>query len=176
MQVSNHNITKLMKCQLQPQLRKTCRVKVLTTTEWNVFAVNFPLQPTSWKEQLSYRIIEELGHHSHLQLGLPESGKMEKRTSKKKTCLEGVETLSQVTEARPHLPQSISRHWFKSRRLDRNVPIVFGLLIAMDEVTLQWRKLHNAELHALYSSPDIIEESTARMMDVIWNTFCRRRN
>ena len=25
-----------------------------------------------------------------------------------------------------------------------------------DEITGEWRKLHNAELHALYSSPNII--------------------
>jgi hypothetical protein len=27
-----------------------------------------------------------------------------------------------------------------------------------DEVTEQWRKLHNGELHKLYSSPDIIRQ------------------
>jgi hypothetical protein len=26
----------------------------------------------------------------------------------------------------------------------------------MDEVTAEWRKMHNRELHNLYSSPDII--------------------
>ena len=25
-----------------------------------------------------------------------------------------------------------------------------------DEITVEWRKLHNSELHALYSSPNII--------------------
>jgi hypothetical protein len=28
----------------------------------------------------------------------------------------------------------------------------------MDEVTGEWRKLHNGELHNLYSSPDIIRQ------------------
>ncbi|KAJ4427645.1 hypothetical protein ANN_25293 [Periplaneta americana] len=49
-----------------------------------------------------------------------------------------------------------------------------------DEVTGEWRKLHNAELHALYSPPDIIRniksrrlrwaEHVARMVRPICNT------
>jgi hypothetical protein len=31
-----------------------------------------------------------------------------------------------------------------------------------DEVTGEWRKLHNEELHNLYSSPDIIRQVKAR--------------
>jgi hypothetical protein len=33
-----------------------------------------------------------------------------------------------------------------------------------DEVTGEWRKLHNEELHNLYSSPDIIRQSKSRQM------------
>jgi hypothetical protein len=33
-----------------------------------------------------------------------------------------------------------------------------------DEVTAQWRKLHNEELHNLYSSPDIIRQVKSRRM------------
>ncbi|KAJ4429826.1 hypothetical protein ANN_22030 [Periplaneta americana] len=33
-----------------------------------------------------------------------------------------------------------------------------------DEVTGEWRKLHNAELHALYSSPDIIRNIKSRCL------------
>ncbi|KAJ4452085.1 hypothetical protein ANN_03601 [Periplaneta americana] len=33
-----------------------------------------------------------------------------------------------------------------------------------DEVTGEWRKLHNAELHALYSSPDIISNIKSRRL------------
>jgi hypothetical protein len=32
----------------------------------------------------------------------------------------------------------------------------------MDEVTGEWRKLHNEELHNLYSSPDIIRQVKSR--------------
>jgi hypothetical protein len=32
-----------------------------------------------------------------------------------------------------------------------------------DEVTGEWRKLHNEELHNLYSSPDIIRKKSRRM-------------
>jgi hypothetical protein len=34
----------------------------------------------------------------------------------------------------------------------------------MDEVTGEWRKLHNEELHNLYSSPDIIRQVKSRRM------------
>jgi hypothetical protein len=33
-----------------------------------------------------------------------------------------------------------------------------------DEVTGEWRKLHNGELHILYSSPDIIRQIKSRRM------------
>jgi hypothetical protein len=33
-----------------------------------------------------------------------------------------------------------------------------------DEVTGEWRKLHNEELHSLYSSPDIITQVKSRRM------------
>jgi hypothetical protein len=33
-----------------------------------------------------------------------------------------------------------------------------------DEVTREWRKLHNEELHILYSSPDIISQVKSRRM------------
>ena len=33
-----------------------------------------------------------------------------------------------------------------------------------DEITGEWRKLHNAELHALYSSPTIIRNLKSRRL------------
>ena len=33
-----------------------------------------------------------------------------------------------------------------------------------DEITGKWRKLHNAELHALYSSPNIIRNIKSRRL------------
>jgi hypothetical protein len=33
-----------------------------------------------------------------------------------------------------------------------------------DEVTGEWRKLHNGELHNLYSSPDIVRQIKSRRM------------
>jgi hypothetical protein len=33
-----------------------------------------------------------------------------------------------------------------------------------DEVMEEWRKLHNGELHNLYSSPDIIRQIKSRIM------------
>ena len=33
-----------------------------------------------------------------------------------------------------------------------------------DEITGEWRKLHNVELHALYSSPNIIRNLKSRRL------------
>jgi PAS domain-containing protein len=45
---------------------------------------------------------------------------------------------------------------FKNRALRR----IFGP--KRDDVTGEWRKLHNEELHTLYSSPDIIRQIKSR--------------
>jgi hypothetical protein len=44
-----------------------------------------------------------------------------------------------------------------------------------DEVTGEWRKLHNGELHNLYSSPDIIRQIKSRRMSGwgIWHALER---
>jgi hypothetical protein len=47
---------------------------------------------------------------------------------------------------------------FENRALRR----IFGP--KRDEVTGEWRKLHNRELHNLYSSPDIIWQIKSRIM------------
>jgi hypothetical protein len=36
-----------------------------------------------------------------------------------------------------------------------------------DEITKKWRKLHNGELHNLYSSPDIIKQIKSRRMMLV---------
>ena len=36
--------------------------------------------------------------------------------------------------------------------------------VKRDEITGKWRKLHNAELHALYSSPNIIRDLKSRRL------------
>jgi hypothetical protein len=41
-----------------------------------------------------------------------------------------------------------------------------------DEVTREWRKLHNEELHNLYSSPDIIRQVKSRRMRWAWHVAC----
>jgi hypothetical protein len=46
---------------------------------------------------------------------------------------------------------------FENRVLRR----IFGA--KRDEVTGEWRKLHNEELHNLYSSPNIVREIKSRM-------------
>jgi hypothetical protein len=43
-----------------------------------------------------------------------------------------------------------------------------------DEVTGEWRKLHNEELHNLYSSPDIIRQVKSRRMR--WAGHVARKN
>jgi hypothetical protein len=52
---------------------------------------------------------------------------------------------------------------FENRVLRR----IFGP--RMDEVTEEWRKLHNEELHNLYSSPDIIRQIKSRQMRSEWH-------
>jgi hypothetical protein len=41
-----------------------------------------------------------------------------------------------------------------------------------DEVTEEWRKLHNEELHNLYSSPDIIRQIKSRQMRWAGHVAC----
>ncbi|KAJ4444117.1 hypothetical protein ANN_05906 [Periplaneta americana] len=40
-----------------------------------------------------------------------------------------------------------------------------------DEVTGEWRKLHNAELHALHSTPDIIKNIKSRRLRLAFRTY-----
>jgi hypothetical protein len=47
---------------------------------------------------------------------------------------------------------------------ENRVLIIFGRMSMRDEVTGEWRKLHNEELHNLYSSPDIIRLGKSRRM------------
>jgi hypothetical protein len=44
-----------------------------------------------------------------------------------------------------------------------------------DEIMGEWRKLHNAELHNLYSSPDIVRQIKSRRMRSVglWHTWER---
>jgi hypothetical protein len=51
------------------------------------------------------------------------------------------------------------RLWVFENRVLRGI---FGPM--RDEVTGEWRKLHNGELHNLYSSPDIIRQIKSRIM------------
>jgi hypothetical protein len=44
-----------------------------------------------------------------------------------------------------------------------------------DEVTGEWRKLHNEELHNLYSSPDIIRQVKANEVGSACGTHGRRK-
>jgi hypothetical protein len=55
---------------------------------------------------------------------------------------------------------------FENRVLRR----IFGL--KRDEVTGGWRKLHNEELHGLYSSPSIIRVIKARRMRWVGHVAC----
>jgi hypothetical protein len=41
-----------------------------------------------------------------------------------------------------------------------------------DEVTGEWRKLHNMELHNLYSSPDIIRQIKSKQMGWAGHVTC----
>jgi hypothetical protein len=45
-----------------------------------------------------------------------------------------------------------------------------------DEVTGEWRKLHNEELHNMYSSPDIIRQVKANEMGGACSTHERGEN
>jgi hypothetical protein len=43
-----------------------------------------------------------------------------------------------------------------------------------DEVTGGWRKVHNEELHNLYSSPSVIRMIKSRKMRWAWHVACMR--
>jgi hypothetical protein len=47
-----------------------------------------------------------------------------------------------------------------------------ALCSVVDEVTAEWRKLHNEELHNLYSSRDIIRQIKARKMRWVGHASC----
>jgi len=41
-----------------------------------------------------------------------------------------------------------------------------------DEVTREWRKLHNEELHDLYSSPNFVQVITSRRIRLVGHVAC----
>ena len=45
-----------------------------------------------------------------------------------------------------------------------------------DEITREWRKLHNAELHALYSSPNIIRGLKSRRLRWAGHVTCMEQS
>jgi hypothetical protein len=53
-------------------------------------------------------------------------------------------------------------HFLNCRNKNRVLRRIFGP--KRDEVTGEWRKLHNEELHNLFSSPDIIRQIKSRRM------------
>ena len=45
-----------------------------------------------------------------------------------------------------------------------------------DEITGEWRKLHNAEVHALYSSPNIIRDLKTRQLRWAGQVACMEQS
>jgi hypothetical protein len=74
--------------------------------------------------------------------------------------LYGCETCSLI------LREQNSLRVFENRVLRR----IFGP--KRDEVTGEWRKLHNKELHILYSSPNIIRQIKSRRMRWAGHVAC----
>ncbi|KAJ4445703.1 hypothetical protein ANN_12388 [Periplaneta americana] len=56
----------------------------------------------------------------------------------------------------------VTGEWRKLHNAELHALKIFGA--KRDEVTGEWRKLHNAELHALYSSPDMIRNIKSRRL------------
>jgi hypothetical protein len=53
---------------------------------------------------------------------------------------------------------------------NRALRIIFGP--KRDKVTGEWRKLHNEELHILYTSPNIIRQIKSRIMRWAGHVAC----
>ncbi|KAJ4446205.1 hypothetical protein ANN_12899 [Periplaneta americana] len=83
------------------------------------------------------------GSTADIQISVTLKGK---RSQKKDTCETWTLTLSEEQRLRA-FENKVLRKIFGAKR---------------DEVTGEWRKLHNAELHTLYSSPDIIRNIKSR--------------
>jgi hypothetical protein len=62
------------------------------------------------------------------------------------------------------------REELRLRVFENRVLRIFGP--KKDKVTGEWRKLHNVELHNLYSSPDIIRQIKSRRMRCAGHVAC----
>jgi hypothetical protein len=54
--------------------------------------------------------------------------------------------------------------WGVGTVVSRRIKYVTTVIAVWDEVTGEWRKLHNEELHNLYSSPDIIRQVKLKVL------------
>ncbi|KAJ4437783.1 hypothetical protein ANN_13721 [Periplaneta americana] len=93
---------------------------------------------------------------SERECQLQESQKTRQKLEDLLSCQPGPDVALRLQEAQHALREKDKK--IKNKVLRK----IFGA--KRDEVTGEWRKLHNTELHALYSSPDIIRNIKSRRL------------
>ncbi|KAJ4435721.1 hypothetical protein ANN_18337 [Periplaneta americana] len=100
------------------------------------------------------------------------------RINMENACYYSVEKLLSSSLLSKNLKVRIYKTWTLTLREEHRLRVFENKVLRKifeakrDEVTGEWRKLHNTELHALYSSPDIIRNIKSRRLRWVGHVAC----